>query len=984
MNVVKKGKVLCGAFLLVSAVQAREKLPVVIRGAEVIGGPVTPGEFIGDVRDLPKVPEWKKGMPVKEIPRRSYPPEVDRSKDVPFTKDLLVDVQRKGVKVPDRAFSTPTLVFDGSGYSGATPPDTVGDVGPNHYIQIVNSSGGASVRIYDKSGNMLAGPFAMDSLATGGNCTSGFGDGIVLYDWMADRWIMMEFVSGGNNLCVYVSKTADPVSGGWWFYDITAPPSFPDYPKLSVWHDGYYITSNEGGSTRPIYALDRANMLNGATMRPVQRFTVSSLPGYSFQLLSPVDHDGPNPPPAGSPAYFLRHYDDEAHSGSPDPNSDYLELYELSVDWNNPSNSVLQGPLNIQIADFNSKFEDYSTFYSVPQPNSTTELDPIREVVFHRPVYRKFDTYEVIVGVLPTNLYPTSNNNDVSAALRWFELRNTGSGWQLYQEGTFDGAQPLSQNRFVASIAMDQAGNMAMGYSFTDIDTNNPVYPSIYYTGRVANDPTGVMSQGDNVIVVGQGAQNNSGRWGDYAAMSIDPSDDCTFWFTTEYIPDASGQWATKIAAFKFDTCGCQKNIPPISDLNASVAGNNNIELTWSDSSHPDITEYRIYRSMTQGGPYNLIHTEPDISPGVGGSGSYQWNDTSVSGGTTYYYVIKAYDGDKCLGPPSNEASATATGTCLFSPNFAGASNVEAPFMNSCSLVVKWNHGTSNCGGGTDLRYNVYRSTTPGFTPDNSNLIASNVSGTSYLDGGVNYGSYYYYIVRAVDPINGNEETNTVEVVGTPKGALTGPTNWSDDVEAYSTIADAVSAGWGHGASQGTDDWRVDTTDPYSGSKSFASDDVNEITDKWLISPEFVASSSSSLTFWHKYNFEATYDGGVLEISTDGGTTWQDLGSYITQGGYTGTIDGTYGNPIGGRSAWTGSQTTYTQVTVDLSAFNGSAIQVRWRIGTDSSIGAGTWYIDDITFNAVYYPGSCSALTNIIFINGGNEPGDDSWSAHIE
>jgi hypothetical protein len=190
-------------------------------------------------------------------------------------------------------FLTPILNFEAQGYTNVNPPDTVGDVGPNHYVQMINASGGALVEIFDKSGNNVAGPFFLDSLGSS-PCSAGLGDPIVLYDRDADRWNLSEFSSSGNRLCVYISQTADP-GGAYFAYQFTAP-SFPDYPKYGVWPDAYYITTNEAGGPA-IYAIDRDAMLEGDPATS-QRFVAPSLAGFGFQALTPADVDGALMPPS--------------------------------------------------------------------------------------------------------------------------------------------------------------------------------------------------------------------------------------------------------------------------------------------------------------------------------------------------------------------------------------------------------------------------------------------------------------------------------------------------------------------------------------------------------------------------------------------------------------------------------------------------------------------------------------------------------------
>jgi hypothetical protein len=420
-------------------------------------------------------------------------------------------------------------------------------VGNNFYIQMINDSGGSTVRIHNKDGSVAAGPFALDSLGSG-NCASGLGDPVALFDEAANRWMLSEFSSAGNRLCVYISQTADPISGGWFAYDFQAP-SFPDYPKYGVWPDAYYVGTNETSSA--VYALERSAMLAGG-MASFQRLTVPNLSGFGFQMLIPSDLDGATAPPAGSPNYFMRHRDDEVHSGGTTAGQDFLEIWEFTVDFANSANSSITGPTNIGIAEIDSSLCGLTSFACITQPGTATTLDPLREVVMNRLQYRNFGTHEVLVGNLSTDV-----NGADRAGVRWFELRNTGSGWGLHQEGTY---APAGVSRWMGAISMDGDGNIALGYNASSSSVN----PSLRYTGRLAADPLGVMTQAETTLVAGSAA-NASNRYGDYAAMSVDPADDCTFWFTGQYNP--ASQWATRIGSFSFDSCGGPVCTPqPIAD----------------------------------------------------------------------------------------------------------------------------------------------------------------------------------------------------------------------------------------------------------------------------------------------------------------------------------------------------------------------------------------------------------------------------------
>ncbi len=503
---------------------------------------MTPHVFSGDLRELPRAAEWRPGDPIKEIPKRNNRPGAKGENLLDFRppqgkRDPLLGRQEKVGASQSRVFTSPTLNFAGQGFSGVNPPDTVGDVGPDYYIQAINHSAGAQITIYDKTTGVAAAPaFFLDSLG-GGLCASGLGDPIVLYDRLADRWLLSEFSVSGNNLCIYISATSDPVAGGWFNYQI-GTGTFPDYPKYAIWPDAYYISANQGSPTA--YALDRSQMLLGLATTGVA-FSAPPLAGFGFQALIPSDLDGPMAPPAGAPNYFLRHRDDEAHGPFPaDPAQDFLEIFELSPDFAVPANSTFTGPTSIPIAEIDSELCGFFAFSCFPQPSGLSPLDPLREVVMWRAQYRNLGTHATLVGNLVTDV-----NGANQGGIRWFELQDSGAGWTLFQEGTF---APDSDNRFMGSAASDIAGNIALGYNVSSSTT----FPSLRYTGRLAGDPLGVMTQGETVLAAGSGS-NSSVRYGDYSSMNVDPDDDCTFWFTGEYNP--ASQWATQIGSFRFDAC---------------------------------------------------------------------------------------------------------------------------------------------------------------------------------------------------------------------------------------------------------------------------------------------------------------------------------------------------------------------------------------------------------------------------------------------
>ena len=412
-------------------------------------------------------------------PRKNYRTDFDPNFTVQGGPDPLLPLQLAAPPAAFDAFDTPIFNFDGQGYTFLNPPDTVGDVGANHYIQMINAT---LVAVYNKATGGLLQQFDLTTL---GGCTTGNGDPIVLYDQMADRWLLSEF-GAGNSLCVFISQTADPL-GAYYSYQFTTP-SFPDYPKYAVWPDAYYVTANE--SSPSAFALDRNKMLAGLAATS-QRFTAPSLSGFGFQAMTPSDLDGMNPPPPGAPNYIMRHRDTEAHGPGGLPVSDILEIWAFHVDFATPANSTFTQLPNIVTAEFDSDLCGFSSFFCIGMPGvpqgSSSSLDPLREVIMNRLAYRNFGDHETLVGNFVTDVDGAN-----TGGVRWFELRKVGAGaWSLYQEGTYS---PTTDNRWMGGIAMDGAGNIALGYNVSAF--GGLVYPSLRYAGRLSSDPLGTMPQG--------------------------------------------------------------------------------------------------------------------------------------------------------------------------------------------------------------------------------------------------------------------------------------------------------------------------------------------------------------------------------------------------------------------------------------------------------------------------------------------------------
>jgi hypothetical protein len=424
------------------------------------------------------------------------------------------------------------------------PPDTVGDVGPNHYIQLVNNV----FSIFDKQGNLLAGPSPINSLWTGfgGPCeTKNSGDPIVQYDHLADRWIISQFtLPGANHQCFAVSRTGDPITGGWFLYDFTLPAG-NDYPKISVWPDAYYMSSQRGfpGGGLDVYAFDRNNMLVGNAASFIRFF----VPAPSLVLL-PSDLDGPVPP-SGTPNFFTRQVDGDIWGGV-----DRVEIFAFTANWASPASSSFTALPSMATVPFDSQLCSGGLMdRCIPQPGTAQTLETLAVWPMYRLQYRNFGTHETLVFNHTVDADGTGH-----AGIRWYELRRPPAGtWSIFQQGTFapdQGAPGLADDvhRWMGSIAMDGLGNIALCYSVASAT----VFPSLRFTGRLANDPLGVMTLPEVTIVAGGGSQtHSSGRWGDYSTLSLDPVDGCKFWFTSEYYPVTSvAGWRTRIASFTLDT----------------------------------------------------------------------------------------------------------------------------------------------------------------------------------------------------------------------------------------------------------------------------------------------------------------------------------------------------------------------------------------------------------------------------------------------
>jgi hypothetical protein len=511
--------------------------------------------FIGDVRDLP----------------HTLPPQRERRPDRPEREDPLLPVQANHedraaqTASPSGAAPAPAPNNGTTGFAGLSflpngdgwPPDTNGDVGPNHYIQTVNTS----IGIFDKATGTQIHAFTFDALmaqafAPDHPCSnSNFGDPVVVWDSQADRWIITDFafvLSNGNPVapyyqCFAVSQTADPVSGGWYPYALQTTDLFPDYPKLGVWPDGLYLTAsmfrtNTFSNVR-VWALNRAQMEAGAPTSAVIFNLPSSVQGQTvFTGIPSTYHAVTGVPPAGRENLISVIW-----------SAKVARIFKFHVDWANPANSTLTGPSNVTLATWGVGAA------TVPAKNGNA-LDTLRERLMVQNQYTNLNGAE---SLWLTHTVANPGNSALTSP-RWYQLNVTG--------GTVVTSGPVQQStwapdssvaRFMPSLAVDKNGDMAIGYSAS----SSTLFPAIRYAGRLATDPPNTLAQTETSLIEGTASQccnfsdgSANNRWGDYSAMTIDP-DGCTFWYTTEYYespqPTTLGgdNWRTRIGSFKFASC---------------------------------------------------------------------------------------------------------------------------------------------------------------------------------------------------------------------------------------------------------------------------------------------------------------------------------------------------------------------------------------------------------------------------------------------
>jgi len=723
------------------------------------------------------------------------------------------------------AAPAPNLTFEGmtqgEACGGCIPPDPNGAVGPSQYVQMVNSS----FSVYSKSGTRLSGPVQINSLfqslpATSRCRITNDGDPVVVYDQLADRWMLSQFavsddaggITGPYDECIAISKGPD-ATGQYYLYDFPlSTTKFEDYPHFGLWPDGYYMSThqfNQAGTAylgAAVWAFERDKMLAGQPARLVS-FDLGTLPapfntGFGGHL--PSNLDGFTLPPAGAPDYFAQ-VDSSADVGL----GNNLRIWKFHVDWTTPANSTFGvGGMPNTVTPVTDFARPNCTNYAagcVPQAGDPFQLDPIGDRLMYRLAYRNFGDHEALV----LNHTVVANATTGQMGPRWYEIRNPGGlAPTIFQQSTFGPSGPTDLYRWLGSIAMDRSGDIAIGYS----TSSSATFPSLGYAGRLPGDTVNTLGQGEAQLFAGTGPQRaeafapSSGRWGDYSDLTVDPIDDCTFWYTNEYfaaVDAPTGAWHTRIGSFKFPSCTPRQT--------GLLTGT----ITDTANSNP------IGGATVTAGGYTAISL---------GNGVYQFSPLAPG---TYTATASA------VGYFSSSVSVTITNGGNTVQNFALMRNIAEPTPTPTpplppSQLV--NPPVLNDPGGTinTGSYNVTWSPAE-VTTGLANYV---------IEESTNY----------VNPLFDNADgTNMPGQAGSLWNTSAAPDSWTENPTYHSSVPNSYFA---------------------NGETGGVSVDTNITLKNNITIPTTV--SSARLTFYSRY-FNDGDDTGNVEVTTDNGAHWTAL-----------------------------------------------------------------------------------------------------------
>lgn len=861
---------------------------------------ITPAEFTGSLLDLPQQPQAlqlaQPPQPLKYTPGtrpKGSAPSLDQWID-PILQDTPPGQTMPGLI---RSFDGISMASGGSGW----PPDPVGDVGEAHYIQAVNTS----IAIFDKAGGNAITAFSFNDFFSGTNTPCDYnnhGDPVVVYDRLTQRWLITDFSIGGPYYeCIALSKTSDPISGGWYFYAVKiSTNAINDYPKVGVWNDSYVITFNMFGQPgdvwggAQVWAFEKSRMVSGQKVQAVS-FAISAESGYGGLLPS----HALSAPAAGSPSYV-------ATVSAPNQ----LLIWKLQPNWSNPASSTFSStPYIVPVANF-------ALADSVPQPGVSDLLDSLSPRPMMQLIFRRANGAESLW------LNHTVTNRGVGA-IRWYEVDQLGGSPTLVQQGTY---QPDPNHRWMGSLAVDRDGNMALGYSIS----SETIYPGIRYTGRMAGEIPGQLPQGENVLIPGSGSQTGvsaSNRWGDYSAMSVDPGDDCTFWYTTEYYAISGANWRTRVGSFKYPSCGQAKGhiqgVVRNAVTNQPVA--NALVSATSNSQQMTVltNEFGVYAISLAPDMFSL--KAGPLAPGYPTQVSLE-NVPLAAGNVTLR--------DLLLNPAPNLVEGSQS---VVEPLSGWFNNGYAePGEQNLQLF----NGLLNNGAITATLVSAkLESLTSGVVvtealsayPDIlAGQAANNLTPFRFsLASSLTCGQEIRFRKTITESLKTTTQTFSLRA-GIPatraaiySNTFEGPVDWtpggiSPTWAITTTLAHSPSHAW---------------TDSPSGSYA---DNSNQ----WITSPLINLSGREGVQarFWARYALEPGYDYVYLEYSTDGGASWKTQGD--------------------GLALLNGVQNSWQEIVVAAPQLDQqSQVRLRFRLVSDGGVNMDGVYLDDVRLT--YQPYVC-------------------------
>ena len=649
----------------------------------------------------------RSSRPFSKLPEAAAAPEYDhevhRIPRAPFTSRTpnrpLIDPGLQS-QLPTLSMPLSILNFTAQGATNSPttetgdPPDTNGFVGPNHFVQTVNGG----IEMWNKSGTLAAASKSVNALWSGYTCTNtgcscstrNDGDPVVLYDQIADRWVITQFSlpnqnknNGPSFQCVAVSKTGDP-TGAYWLYDFKYTAAVNDYGKFGVWPDAYYATFNLFGSSAfqgaELCAYDRVKMLAGqpATQQCFLKAYSNSPPcpaTQSFTVYSvlPVSLDGKILPPSGAPGLFFQM--DISQCSAP---FNQVDLWSAHIDWANSGNSTITGPTALTVNDFDPTCDGATN--CIPQKGSTSTLDSLADKSMFRFTYRNFGAYQSL-------LVNHSIVANAAGGVRWYEIRYANGSPSIYQQGTY---APNDGNwRWMGSLAQDQAQDFALGYGLSGAAH----LPAVAWTGRINSDALGSMGQAESILDTGAAAGiddygTGRTRFGDYSNMTVDPTDDCTFWYTAHaFKATAFKGWDTYVASTKFANCGANDFSLSVTPSPQNVAQNGSVG-------------YAVTTASTVGTAESIALSVQDLPTGVTGS----FSPASVVAGATSTLTLSAAASAPVSASPTTftvigQATSAVHSATAQVDVIACTPLTSCPAGDNCGTISDGCGGTVTCGG---------------------------------------------------------------------------------------------------------------------------------------------------------------------------------------------------------------------------------------------------------------------------------------------